>query len=524
MLVTALFKMAVEAVKYLLLRRLHIHLAVTMASGYFWQVLRLPLSFYAQRFAGEIATRQKLNDQIAETLSGKLADTALNIMMMTLFAALMFYYSVILTLMGITLAAINFLVLRALSKKRADANARLRQEFGKVYGASIAALQSMETIKASGQESAFFTTWSGRYAKGLNTMQELQGATQTLTVLPVLFNGLTTALIYMLGGFSTISGDMSIGSLIAFTALMANFQTPIKDLVDLGSKIQELDGDLKRLDDVLGAKVDPEAAGARAASPVGGNGEWPLQLKGEVRIDNVTFGYSPLEPPLFQNITIAIPAGKRVAFVGASGSGKTTMAYLICGLYQPWDGAILFDGTRRGEIPHSLMVSSFSVVGQDIFLFEGSVRDNLTLWDRTIPDETLVRACEDAGILREVLALPGGLDGLLLEGGANLSGGQRQRLEIARALVPNPSILVLDEATSALDAETEALIAERLRLRGCTCVLVAHRLSTIRDCDEIIVMDKGKIVERGTHEDLWKKQGLYAELLRAGEGTEEETI
>jgi ATP-binding cassette subfamily C protein len=343
-------------------------------------------------------------------------------------------------------------------------------------------------------------------------------------VLPVLFNGLTTALIYLIGGYYTIRGEFSIGSLIAFTALMANFQTPIKDLVDLGSKIQEMDGDLKRLDDVLGAKVDPEAAGERAAPPAAGNGEWPLQLKGDVRIDNLTFGYSPLEPPLFQSITIDIPAGKRLAFVGASGSGKTTMAYLVCGLYQPWDGAILFDGKRRGEIPHSLMVSSFSVVGQDIFLFEGSVRDNLTLWDRTIPDETLVRACEDAGILREVLALPGGLDGLLLEGGANLSGGQRQRLEIARALVPNPSILVLDEATSALDAETEALIAERLRLRGCTCVLVAHRLSTIRDCDEIVVMDKGKIVERGTHEDLWKGQGLYAELLRAGEGTEEETI
>jgi ATP-binding cassette subfamily C protein len=229
-----------------------------------------------------------------------------------------------------------------------------------------------------------------------------------------------------------------------------------------------------------------------------------------------------VEPPLFENITIDIPPGCRVAFVGASGSGKTTLAYLICGLYRPWAGAVLFDGQPRTAIPHAVMVNSFAMVGQDITIFEGTVRDNLTLWDRTLPDETLLRACEDAAILEVVLALPGGLDGWLLEGGANLSGGQRQRLEIARALVQNPSILVLDEATSALDAETERIIIERLRLRGCTCVVVAHRLSTIRDCDAIIVLDRGNILERGTHAQLWQNQGLYAELLRAGESVAEE--
>lgn len=521
-LAMVLFKLVLELFKYLFLRRLQIHLAVTMATAFFWHLLKLPMQFYAQRYSGEIVTRQKLNDNMAEVLAGKLADTCLNVMMMFFYAVIMFYYNVTLTLVGIGFAALTFTALRLLGKRRTDANIRLRQDFGKVAGVTIAALQAMETIKASGQESAFFAKWGGRYAKAVNSLQELQIVTQTLTILPTFLNAMTTMLIYVLGGRAVINGDMSIGTLVAFTALMQNFQTPIKDLVDLGSKIQEIDGDLKRLDDVLQAPQDPEAVGRQDEDAPGIN--WPLQLEGRITLRNVTFGYSPVEPPLFTNINIDIPPGHRVAFVGGSGSGKTTLAYLICGLYHPWEGEVLFDGMPRGVIPRTVMVNSFAMVSQEITIFEGTVRDNLTLWDRTVPDETLLRACADAAILDVVLALPGGLDGMLLEGGANLSGGQRQRLEIARALVQNPSILVLDEATSALDAHTEEIVIERLRLRGCTCVVVAHRLSTIRDCDEIIVLDRGNIVERGTHEQLWESQGLYAELLRAGEGVPEEVV
>ncbi len=318
---------------------------------------------------------------------------------------------------------------------------------------------------------------------------------------------------------------MSVGTLVAFTALMSSFQEPIKDLVDLGSELQELDGDLKRLDDVLGAAVDSDAVDVEGRQQSADDRTlmtWPLQLKGHVSIRNLGFGYSPLDPPLFKGVNIEIPPGKRVAFVGASGSGKSTMAQLICGLYKPWEGDVYFDNHPRSQIPRSVMSASFGLVTQEIFLFEGTVRDNLTLWDQTIPDKTLYRALSDAAILEVVLALPRGLDSVLLEGGANLSGGQRQRLEIARALVQNPTILLLDEATSALDGETERLIDERLRLRGCTCIIIAHRLSTIRDCDEIIVLAHGEIIERGTHAQLWENNGLYAELLRAGgELTEE---
>jgi ATP-binding cassette, subfamily C, bacterial len=462
-----------------------------------------------------------LNDNMADILSGRLADTALSVLMMGFFAILMFYYNAVLTLVGIGFAAVSFFALRFLGQYRVDANMRVRQDYGKVAGDTIAALQSMETIKSSGQESAFFHKWGGRYAKAANSLQELEVATQSLTLLPTVFNAVNTAVIYLLGSLAVIDGEMSIGTLVAFTALMSNFQEPIKDLVDLGAEIQELDGDLKRLDDVLIAEADPEAIGERDS----GDEEvldWPLQLEGQISIKNMSFGYSPLEAPLFDKLSIEVPPGRRVAFVGASGSGKSTMANIICGLYQPWEGEVLFDGNRRLDIPRSVMVASFSVVSQEVFLFEGTVRENLTFWDSTIPDETLVRACEDAAILDVVLALPGGLDGQLREGGANLSGGQRQRVEIARALVQNPTVLVLDEATSALDAETERVIDERLRLRGCTCVMVAHRLSTIRDCDEIIVFERGAILERGNHEELWANQGRYAELIRAGEGLPDE--
>ncbi len=502
--VTVLFKLCLEIIKYGCLRRLKIYLSATMSKEFFEHLLKLPLTFYSQRYSGEIATRQKLNDNIADILSGKLADTAINILMMIFYAILMMYYNAVLTLVGVALAGLSFIILKIFSRRRVDANLRLRQDFGKVSGDTIAALQSMDTIKASGQESAFFTKWGGRYAKAINSMQELDITSQTITVMPTLFSSLTTMMIYLLGGLAVIDGEMSIGTMVALTSLMSNFQGPVKDLVNLGSDMQELDGDLKRLDDVLATETDPEVGGQSSRDVSG----WPLQLEGRIDAKEITFGYSLVEAPLFTDINIDIPKGKWVAFVGGSGSGKTTLANLICGLYTPWKGEILFDNHRRVDIPRMVMTNSFASVSQDIFLFEGTVRDNLTLWDHTIPDETLYKACGDATILDIVQALPGGLDGRILEGGVNLSGGQRQRLEIARALVHDPKIIVLDEATSALDAETEGLVIERLGWRGCTCILVAHRLSTIRDCNEIIVLDQGRITERRTHKELWESKGL----------------
>lgn len=515
LLATAALKVVLDSLKFRFLRRLKVHLAVGMSSRFFWHLLRLPLGFYSQRYSGEIASRTRLNDNLAEIMSGRLADTAISVVMMAGYVALMAHYDLLLTGIGIGAAAVDFLALKLIARRRVEANMRLREHLGRVDGVTVAALQGMETIKSAGQESAFFSRWAGHHARALNSQQALEATHHALGVVPVFLSSLTTVFILLIGGGRVISGHLSIGMLVAFQALMRNFLDPVKDLVNLGSTLQELEGDLRRVDDVLAYPPDAEAAASAPAAPPPSEGA-PLRLRGSLEIQDLTFGYGPLDPPVIRDFSLSVPPGRRIALVGGSGSGKTTIANLVGGLYAPWSGRILFDGAPRREVPRPVMINSFSMVGQETFLFEGTVRENLTLWDPTIPDASLVKACEDAAILDEVLSLPQGLDARILEGGANLSGGQRQRLEIARSLVHDPSILVLDEATSALDAETERLIDERLRLRGCTCLIVAHRLSTIRDCDEIIVLEKGRVVERGTHDALWAAGGVYTGLLAAG--------
>jgi len=310
---------------------------------------------------------------------------------------------------------------------------------------------------------------------------------------------------------------MSIGMLIAFQSLMQSFMEPVNSLMNLGTELQELEGNLTRLDDVLRNPIDPQLETEKRI-PL--NSEQhsvhsaSVGLKGYLKLQHITFGYSRVAPPLIEDFNLSLHPGQRVALVGGSGSGKSTLAKLVCGLYQPWQGEICFDGQPRAQIPRSLLTSAIAFVGQDIVMFAGSVRDNLTLWDTTVPVQNLVRACQDAALHGVILAMPGGYDAELLEGAANLSGGQRQRLEIARALVNNPAILVMDEATSALDAETEKIVDQNLRQRGCSCLIVAHRLSTIRDCDEIIVLEHGKIAQRGTHDDLKRVEGAYLNLIR----------
>lgn len=313
-----------------------------------------------------------------------------------------------------------------------------------------------------------------------------------------------------------MNGHLSIGMLVAFQGLMQSFLLPVNNLVSFGSTLQEMEGNLIRLDDVLDNPTDPQVEQRGREAGEQANNVSPLpKLQGYVELQNITFGYSRVDPPLIENFSLKVLPGQRVALVGGSGSGKSTVAKLVSGLYEPWAGEIRFDGKSREQIPHQVLTNSIAMVEQDILMFGGTVRENLTLWDATIPDKNLVRACQDAAIDDVILSMSGGYDAQLIEGAANLSGGQRQRLEIARALVNNPSILVMDEATSALDAETEKIIDRNLRRRGCTCLIVAHRLSTIRDCDEIIVLERGKVVQRGTHQELWQVEGVYSRLIRS---------
>ncbi len=504
----ALLQAAITLLRLRYLRKLKVKLNVGMSSRFLWHILRLPMSFYAQRYAGEISNRAHLNDFVADILSGKLATTAIDTIMVIFYAAIMLQYDWVLTLMIVGFAIINVIVLQKISRQRIDANQRLMLEQGKAVGVSIAALQSIETLKASALESDFFSRWSGYYTKALNSQQTLESTNQIFSVLPVLLSALSSAGLLVVGGLRVMDGHLSIGMLIAFQGLMLGFQQPVNNLVSFATTLQELEGDLTRLDDVINNPIDSLNSSKDQAL------SYPsAKLQGQVEIRQLTFGYSRLAPPLITDFNLSIKPGQRVALVGGSGSGKSTIAKLVSGLYQPWSGEILFDGQLRSTIPHNVLTNSISMVEQEIALFGGTIRDNLTLWDTTIPQKQLKSACSDAAIDDTILALAGGYESQLSEGGVNLSGGQRQRLEIARALVNNPAILVMDEATSALDAETEQLIDGHLRRRGCTCIIVAHRLSTIRDCDEIVVFDRGKVVQRGTHQDLWSVPGAYAKLI-----------
>jgi len=429
------------------------------------------------------------------------------------YAALMLSYDVLLTLVGVGVAAINIVVLQRMSRQRKDVNQKLANDHGKLLGTSMNGLQMIETLKASGTESDFFSKWAGHHAKVVNGMQTTGGQGVLRVGVPLLLSTMNNVLILSLGGLRVMEGALTMGALVAFQSLMASFLQPVNQLVALGASIQEMEGDMKRLDDVL--KYAAESDGTQA-------GETPSEtstdrLQGVVELRDISFGYSKLEPPLLENFNLTLRPGARVALVGASGCGKSTISRLVMGLYEPWSGEILFDGRPRHQWPRATLVNSLSMVSQEIALFEGGVRENLSLWDDTLPEAELIRAAQDACIHDVLVTRPGGYESPVLEGGVNFSGGQRQRLEIARALAINPRILVLDEATSALDPLTEQKIDDNLRRRGCTCLIVAHRLSTIRDCDEIIVLDRGRVVQRGTHEDMRAVPGPYAELMQAGE-------
>lgn len=509
---TAALRAAVTWLQQYYLLRLETRLAISTSSEFLRHLLRLPIEFYTQRSTGDISTRVAINDKVAHLLAGDLANAGLNLLVIGFFALLMVQYDVVLTVLAIGIAALNVAALRYVSRGRVDENQKLLMERGKLAGITLSGLQTIETIKAGGAEADLFARWAGQQAKVLNAEQRLGRSTQLLSTVPPLLLALNTAAILLVGGLRVMDGSMSIGMLVAFQSLMVSFISPVNQLVTLGSTLQEVEGDVKRLDDVLRYPADPQAeerpSNERATS---------TKLAGRLEMRGVTFGYSRLEPPLVEGLDLLVKPGDRVALVGGSGSGKSTVAKLVAGLYRPWSGEILLDGAPRNSIPRRVLTSSLAMVDQDIFLFEGTVRENLSLWDSSLSRTDVVQAAKDACIHEEIAARTGGYDHLIEEAGRNFSGGQRQRLEIARALVANPTILVLDEATSALDPVTEQAIDTHLRRRGCTCLIVAHRLSTIRDCDEIVVLERGKVVQRGTHDQMIKVDGPYAALITSEE-------
>jgi len=498
--------------KYYLLR-LETKLALSTSSRFFNHILRLPVSYFAQRFAGEIGSRVAINDKVAGIVSGKLATTAIDCFLIVFYAALMFRYDVGLTFIVIGVALCNVVAIKLVARVRTDASRKLMSDKGKLGGTAMGGLRMIETLKATGGENEFFARWAGYQAKALRAEQHLRQIGDMVSVVPTVVTTMVTASVLLFGGLRVMDGALTVGLLVAYQALTGQFTKPLNSFTTFGSMLQELEADMNRLDDVLRYPQDKlyehEAEEAREDAS-----DRRLKLQGKIEIKDVVFGYSPLEKPLIENFNLSIEPGQRVAFVGGSGSGKSTAAKLISGLYRPWSGEILFDGVPRDQIPRRLLANSIGMVDQEIFLFGGTIRENVTMWDGTVPTGRVTEACRDAAIAEVIETREGGYGAVVDEGGGNFSGGQRQRLEIARAMVGNPTILILDEATSALDPTTESVIDDSLRRRGCTCIIIAHRLSTIRDCDEIIVMQRGKIVQRGTHDEMKDGDGPYADLIK----------
>ncbi len=496
--------------QYFLLR-FETKLALTSSAKFFTHVLRLPIEFFSQRYAGEIGSRIQINDKVAHIIADKLAQTMIDLVMLVFYAVLMFLYNVPLTLVCLSLALLNVVAIKLIGRKRADSTRRLLQEEGKLMGTGMGGLQMIETLKATGGENEFFSRWAGYQAKTLKAKAALGTYSQLTTVVPNFVDALSTAVILGMGGFLVMNGQLTMGMLVAFQSLFKSFSRPIRTFVNFGNTLQELQGDMNRLDDVLRYRKAPQYTKEYQVIPELAD---VIKLSGHIEFRDVSFGYSPLEAPLIEGFNLTIQPGQRVALVGGSGSGKSTIAKLLSGLYQPFGGTILFDGQPREEIAPRLLNNSVGVIDQDVFMFDGTIKENLSMWDSTIPESYIIQAARDAAIEPVIVQRSGGYQSTVSEGGTNFSGGQRQRLEIARALVATPSILIMDEATSALDTQTEKHIDEAIRRRGCTCLIVAHRLSTIRDADEIIVMERGKIVQRGRHDELKSVEGYYQKLIK----------
>ncbi len=530
MLVLALISGVVSVLNAVYLVAIQGKIAVVSSSRFMRHLLHLPVGFYAQRMVGDLQQRQNMNETIAFSLIGQLAPVLINMVMLVLYLAVMLNYSVLLTAVGLLTVFVNAFLARFISKKRVNIARAGAMNSGKLYATTVGGIEMIETIKAAGAETGYFGRWAGYQAAVNEASVRTTRLNEYLGMVPQLVAQVANIAVLVLGIWLIVENQFTPGMLLAFTGFLAAFMSPVTQMINLGQTLQEMQTQMERVEDVMRYPVDvPEGPisqmqGDESASPSDeGAFSAPIvsvqdfgreKLRGQVDLKGVTFGYSPLEPPLIEGFDLHLEPGEWVALVGGSGCGKSTVAKLVSGLYEPWGGEVMFDGVPLRDVPRPILRGSLAVVDQDIVTFDDTVAENVKLWDRSIEDYEVILACRDADIHDIIISREGSYSSRMLPGGRNFSGGQLQRLEIARVLAQDPTVIILDEATSALDAQTEAEVIRRIRNRGITCIVVAHRLSTIRDCDEIIVLDDGKVTERGTHSELLAANGAYAELVR----------
>ena len=508
MAVTGIAQVVISWVQAVYALKINGKMAIIGNSSFMWKVLRMPMEFFSQRMAGDVLQRQGTNASIATVLVNTFTPLLLNTGMMVFYLVVMLRYSPLLTVIGLVTIVLNLLVSRLVSSKRVNIMRVQMRDAGKLAAATVSGIQMVETIKSSGAENGYFQKWAG-YQASVNTQKvKYTKLNHFLGSLPELLSTIANYIVLILGVWLSIQGEFTLGMVMTFQGFLSSFMAPATTLISAGQTIQEMRTDMERIEDVMQYPDDPCFSGVSAEEDADYS-----KLSGNIELKNVTFGYSRLGDPLIKDFSMSMKPGSRVAFVGSSGCGKSTLSKLISGIYQPWSGEILFDGKPISEIDRNIFTGSLAVVDQDIVLFEDTIANNIKMWDNSIEDFEMILAARDAQIYDDIMERDGGFYGKLTEGGKDLSGGQRQRLEIARVLAQDPSIIIMDEATSALDAKTEFELVKAVKDRGITCIVIAHRLSTIRDCDEIIVLDRGVVVERGTHDELYAKGGYYTELI-----------
>lgn len=508
MVAAALLRMLLVWVQQSSLSRFNVRLGLVSNGRLLWHVLHMPMNFFAQRNSGELASRALLGDRLSGLMSGSLLIAFVNLLAITVYGAVMLSYDLLLTAMVVGFACLNIALLVLMTRRMSDSQRLMLQEEGRLQALLYQGFASIESFRASGTEDVFFRRWAGAHAKFISAEQAMVRWRRLLNNLVVALTAVTGIGIVLVGGMRVMEGTVTIGMLVAFQTLMSNFNGPVASFVGLSAQLQDARGYVDRLDDVLRQKVDPLFAEQRTILPLS-------RLHGRLGIEQLEFSYSGVSLPLFRNLNLMVAPGTRVALVGRSGSGKSTLARLMVGLALPQAGRVLLDGVPIDNLDNHVLRSALAYVDQSVTLFPGTIRDNITMWDATSTEERMVQAAKDAALHEVVAARPSAYDSVVDDEGRNFSGGERQRLAIARALATDPAILVLDEATSALDVMAEKAILDNIRRRGCTCILISHRLSAVRDCDEIVVLEQGAIIEQGRHAKLTDSGGVYQRLVEA---------